>query len=131
MWAEWVLWAWTAWLCGVGLYQTLNPGAASKDLISQLQGIVEIAPEQLRTFLITAYVVVGISMVLLVFQIGAGKRWARGSLLFSFVVQGLYVAQADSSEYLTNAPDLIFQAVAVWLLFTDPGRRWFAPKNSG
>jgi hypothetical protein len=127
--AEYTLWAWTAWLCGFGLYQAFYPDASSRDFLAQLQSVVAIAPDQLRTAMIAVYAVVAVSMVLLVFQIGAGRRWARGGLLLSFVVQALYVAQAGPSEYLTNTPDLIFQAVAVWLLYTDPGRQWFAKER--
>ena len=128
LWAEWALWTWTAWLCGYGIYQVFNPDAASQDLLTQLQAYATIGPEQLRTVVGAIYVLVGITMVLLVFRIGAGRRWARASLMLSFVVQALYVAQSDPSEYLTNAPDLIFQGIAVYLLYTDPGRQWFAKR---
>ena len=74
------------------------------------------------------YVIVGLSMVLVIFQIGEGKRWARLMLLVSFIFEGLYVlgqGAAGPEDYLAAIPDLGLQMAALYWLYTPPGRGWF------
>jgi hypothetical protein len=73
------------------------------------------------------YVLMAVSMAWVIVKIGAGKRWARGSLLLSFVVEALWVMnQPGPLDYLADVPDFVLQICALILLYTRPGRDWFA-----
>ena len=129
--AEWALWTWTAWICLLGIYQTLaSPSGADANLIAQVQATAGISLGDLRTVMIVGYVLTAISMALLIAQIGAGKRWVRASVLVSFILEVLWViATSDSTaDYLTALPDFGLLIYALYLLYTPPGRDWFATR---
>lgn len=125
--AEWILWAWTAWTLVLGLYQTwLSTSGVDKAVTDQLQGIVAIPPGALQEVMSAGYGLMAVSMAWVIAKIGAGKRWARGSLLLSFVVEALWVLnQPGPLDYLSDIPDFVMQIYALTLLYTRPGREWF------
>lgn len=131
--AEWLLWAWTAWICIYGVYQTMSGASGADAMLGQeLQSVIDIPPESMRTVIIIAYIAVAVSMAAVVAQIGRGRRWARVSLLISFVFEILLFSGPQESGvtgYLTLIPDLGLQSVALYLLYTKPGRDWFAKKS--
>ena len=126
--AEAVLWIWTAWTLALGLYQTWASGAGlDKTVTDQLQGLVTIPPGALQEVVSTGYVLMAVSMAWVIAKIGGGKDWARGSLLLSFVVEALWVMnQPGPLDYLADVPDFVLQIYALTLLYTRPGRDWFA-----
>lgn len=128
--AEWALWAWTAWICLFGIYQTLVGGSGSdKAITDQFQSIIEVPPETLRTTIVAGYGLAGASMAWVVIKIGAGKTWARRTVLVSFILEALWAAagQTDASvaDFLADVPDFGLQMYALYLLYTRPGRQWF------
>jgi hypothetical protein len=127
--AEWALWAWTAWVGVFGIYQTLGASSGvDKEIADQLQAIAGIPTATLRTVVIAGYVLASASMAWVVFKIGAGKNWARLTVLVSFILEALWVAaQSDATtmDYLADVPDFGLQMYALYLLYTEPGRQWF------
>jgi hypothetical protein len=125
--AAWVLWAWTAWTLALGLYQTwASTSGIDKIVTDQLQGLVVVAPGALQKMMSAGYVLMAVSMAWVIAKIGDGKRWARGSLLLSFIVEALWIMnQPGSLGYLTDVPDLVLQVCALFLIYTRPGRDWF------
>jgi hypothetical protein len=73
--AERALWAWTAWMCLFGAYQT---SASIQDMeqaiATQLQGMVMIAPQILMAVTLVGYALLALTMIWIVLKIGAGKR---------------------------------------------------------
>ena len=125
--AEWALWVWTAWTFAYGLYRTWGPKTADETAMTDaLKGLVAIQPESLHSAMAAGYALMALSMVWVVFKIGDGKPWARGSLLLSFVIEALWIGgQSGPFDYVANVPDLAFQIYALYLLYTNPGRLWF------
>ena len=98
LYAERALWAWTAWICLFGVYQT---SASIPDLeqaitiTTQLQGMVTITPQTLMAVTVVGYATLALTMMWIVLKIGAGKRWARSSLLLGFILDApLYAVAA-------------------------------------
>ncbi len=130
--AQWVLWAWTAWMCLFGVYQLWTLPTGFEDVVQQFQSTTGIATGSLRTVGLGFYALVLVSMVTLILQIGAGRRWARFMLLVSFILEAVWVVgQLDfSADQLADVPDLLFQIYALYLIYTAPGRDWFKPKTA-
>jgi hypothetical protein len=132
--AQLILWAWTAWTCLYGLYQTINGTSGTDAMFGQaLSAIVEIPPGTMRTAIIIAYAAVALGMFGVIAQIGHGRRWARVTLLISFIFEILLFAgppDGGALGYLALVPDLGLQAAALYLLYTSPGRNWFATAKS-
>ena len=130
--AQWALWAWTAWTCLYGLYQTIGGASGADAMLGQaLATIVDIPPGTLRWVIIIAYAGVALGMAGVIAQIGHGRRWARLTLLISFIFELLLFAGPQENGvfgYLALVPDLGLQIVALRLLYTSPGREWFAPR---
>ena len=100
----------------------------------QLQAIVDIPPDSMRSIIIGAYVLVGASMATIVAQIGQGKRWARFSLVISLAFELMSLAEPPDGGlvgYLADVPDFGLQLVALYWLYTTPGREWFARAPRG
>ena len=125
--AEWTLWVWTAWTLGYGLYQTWAPSPPDDGgLTDTLKTLVPIPPASLHSAMAAGYALVALSMAWVVFRIGDGKTWARGSLLLSFVVEAVWiVSQSGPFDFVADLPDMLLQGYAVYLLYTNPGRTWF------
>jgi len=61
-------------------------------------------------------------------KIGAGKRWARSSLLLGFILDALYTLSPPHHGilgYLTDVPDWGLQIYTLVMLYTAPGSGWF------
>lgn len=129
--AQGLLWVWTAWICVYGVYQTLTSGGDAM-FAEQLQAIVSLPSQFVQTAVIIAYVVVAVTMAAVVAQIGRGRRWARFSLLISFVFELLLLGgpQDSAMDYVALVLDLGLQAAALYLLYTKPGRDWFTPRKA-
>ena len=127
--AERSLWAWLAWTCLYGAYQTWGPASHSAaEAAAQLQDIVGVAPGSLQSLTIAGYALAAVSIAWMVVKIGDGKNWARRSLLVTFILEVLWAsAQSDASvaDYLSDVPDLGLQAYALYLLYTKTARLWF------
>jgi hypothetical protein len=127
--AERALWAWTAWICLFGLYQTwAEIPDVEQAITTQLQGIVATTPQTLMVAAIAGYAVLALTSVWIIFKIGAGKNWARNSLLLGFILDALYTLSPPYHGilgYLTDLPDFGLQIYALCLLYTAPGSGWF------
>lgn len=129
LYAEWALWAWIAWTCLFGIYQSWSKIPDIEQIMAdEFQGLYSIDPSSLTEIIIATYAVVAALSAWVVFRIGAGKNWARGSLLWSFILELFWLLAPpyhEVSTYLINIPDLGLQVYALYILYTDPGSRWF------
>ena len=127
--AERALWAWTAWICLFGLYESWTEIPRIEAAITlQLQGMVAITPQTLLALTVAGYAVLALTMVWVIRKIGAGKNWARSSLLLGFILDVLYTLSPPYHgmlSYRTDLPDLGLQIYALYLLYTGPGSFWF------
>ena len=118
-----------------GLYQSWGgPPESEKAVTDQLQFIAGITPDSLRTMTIAVYAIAALSTAWVVVNIGAGKTWARTTLLIGVVLEALWVsAQSDVSalDYAADVPDFALQIYALYLLYTKPGRGWFGRRLAG
>ena len=126
--SEWLLWIWTAWTTGSGIFQswTTLPNLVA----DQLGGLVSVSLGSLHEIIVIFYVVVAILSAWIIWRIGVGRRWARSSLLLSFIVDAVWTLAPPYrgfSGYLLAVPDLGLQAIAIYLLYASPGRAWFEP----
>jgi uncharacterized membrane protein len=97
----------------------------------QLAGLAVVSPDTLHEIIIVFYVIVAIVSVRIIWWIGARNRWARSSLLLSFIADAVWTLAPPYhgfSGYLLAVPDLGLQAVAIYLLYASPGRLWFEKK---
>ena len=123
-----MLWAWTAWVTGVGIYQSGNSIQSAKDLVERLQITLPFNPEALQAAVIAGYVVSAVFLAWMVLKIGEGRRWARTSLVLSFAFDAVTTGMPPyhgTIGVLLAAADLGPQAIAVFLLHTLPGRLRF------
>jgi len=127
--AEWALWAWTAWACLFGIYQSwINIPEMEKMLNEQLQGAFTLDPQLILEMTVAGYGLLAAISAWIVLKIGAGKNWARGSLLGGFALEIAWAAVPPYHgilEYLTDVPDIGLQGYALYLLYAEPGRAWF------
>jgi hypothetical protein len=89
---------------------------------------VFMAREQRIAVTVVGYATLALTMVWIVLKIGAGKRWARSSLLLGFILDVLYTLPPPHQEilgYLTDVPDLGLQIYALVMLYTAPVSGWF------
>ena len=94
----------------------------------QLQGLISITPATLTEATIGVYALAAATSIWVIIKIGAGKGWARTSLVINFVLDFLWCAAPPyhgAWELLTYVPDLGLQSYALYLLYTWPGERWF------
>ena len=130
--AEWVLWAWTAWTCVYGMYQAWAGIPAFQDtLATQFQGMISVTPQEIIGGAAVGYLVLGGICAWIVLAIGRGKRWARSSVLWGVgleVLLLLFPPYGGFEKYFTAFIDVALQGGAVYLLYTWPGRTWF-PEN--
>jgi peptidoglycan/LPS O-acetylase OafA/YrhL len=94
----------------------------------QLQGMVAITPQTLLALTVAGYAVLALTMVWVIRKIGAGKNWARSSLLLGFILDVLYTLSPPYHgmlSYRTDLPALGLQIYALYLLYTGPGSFWF------
>ncbi|MGB9152746.1 MAG: hypothetical protein WCD70_06630 [Alphaproteobacteria bacterium] len=155
------LWAWTAWVFfvsgGVALIRIpeikKSMGDQLADMNGQLSGISDVMPEAadmlsgmtvqmqkilaIDTLTLAALTIVRYGLeaavaLWFITKIGAGKNWARSSLLWCCLLEAAWIACSPLegfADYLTDIPDLAFQAGAIYLLYTRPGRDWFLAKK--
>jgi hypothetical protein len=138
LYAERALWGWTAWACLFGIYQSWLGIPEMENAISeQIPGLFTATPQSLLQMIIVGYVATAAVSVWFVLKIGAGKHWARNSLLWGFVLEIVWTACPPyhaALDYVADIPDLGFQIYALCLLYTQPGRDWFvqaAPVRTG
>jgi len=131
LYAEWALWIWTAWTCLFGIGQSwLQIPEIETAMTDQLQGIFTVPPRTLLAAIIGCYGVLALASAWVVWKIGIGKNWARKSLLWGFVLEVLWIAVPpySLSGFLSDIPDFGLQGYALYLLYTAPGKGWFARK---
>ncbi len=133
--AEWALWTWTAWVCLFGLYQTGGQiPEFEQALTDDLQGAITIAPQSLLAMAAAGYAALAAISAWIVLKIGAGKHWARSSLMWGFVFQVICMVlppyhKMGAAEYRAIIPDLGLQIYALYLLYAPPGSVWFQPQT--
>ena len=129
LYAEWALWAWTAWTCLFGIAQSWGQVAEIEEAITtQLQGMLTIQASTLIAIIIIGYGIVAITSVWIILKIGAGKKWARTSLAAGFALDAGYTVlsfEPGLLNHLADLPDFGLQICALYLLYTAPGREWF------
>lgn len=129
--AEYALWIWTAWMFLFGIYQSLiSIQDIEQEITTQLQGAISISSGTLMEITVASYALLALTSVWIIFKIGAGKNWARTSLLLGFILDAAWTAMPPYHgllEFVTYIPDLGLQVYAVFLLYTPPGNRWFNP----
>jgi hypothetical protein len=114
--AERALWVWAAWVAAYGFYQTLFGGA-----LGEAQSMVSLPPATLRALTATFYMVAAASVVGLALQVAQGKKWARITLLLSFLLQAVWeLGGGDILSHLADAPDLGLQGYALYMLYRKP-----------
>ena len=127
--AERALCIWVAWTCLWGAYETFYPTPEPEQAaVNSLMDTLAVPSETLRSITAAGYALTAASIVWIAVKIGTGHRWARTTLLIGFVLQVIWVADQSSyrpTDYLANAPDLVLQCYALYLLYTRPGRDWF------
>jgi hypothetical protein len=127
--AEWVLWAWTAWVTGLGIYQSENSIRSAEKLFSDYLPIqMPFSVEALQSAVIAGYIVSAAFLAWMVLKIGEGRRWARTSLLLSFAFDAMSTGMPPyhgAGGFLLAAADLGPQILAVFLLYMLPGRHVF------
>ena len=130
--AERALWAWTGWICLFGLYQSwVEIPRIEAAIGSQLQGMVALTPQTLMAASGAGYAALALTMVWIIFKVGAGKNWARSSLLVGFILDVLYTLSPPYHgllSYRMDLPDLGLQIYALHRLYTTPGSSWFRSK---
>lgn len=83
--AERILWAWTAWVTGLGIYQSGTSVQSMEKLIADhLPMTMPFNPEALQVAVVAGYVVTAGFLAWMVLKIGEGKGWARTSLALNF-----------------------------------------------
>jgi hypothetical protein len=83
--AERILWAWTAWVTGLGIYQSGTSVQSTEKLVTDhLSVTMPFNPEALQVVVIAGYVVTAGFLAWMVLKIGEGKGWARTSLALNF-----------------------------------------------
>jgi len=129
LYAEWILWLWTAWACLFGIYETWQSIPEIESAISeQLQDLITVKPSTLLEVTVASYTMLAALSAWVVVKIGEGKNWARSTLLWGFVLEVLWMAVPPYHtilEYLTDGPDIILQISALYLLYRWPGNAWF------
>ncbi|MDR3424153.1 MAG: hypothetical protein P4M13_03615 [Alphaproteobacteria bacterium] len=83
--------------------------------------------------IVVGYAVVAALSLWFVAKVGAGKKWARSSFLWSFVLQIAWMLCPPYHgvlDYMTDLPDIALQFSALYLLYTEPGRLWFRQTSS-
>lgn len=77
---------------------------------------------------LASYTILGVSSGWVVVKIGAGKNWARVSVLLGLILEGIWLACPPYHGYvdlLTALPDFGLEGYALFLLYTYPGKTWF------
>lgn len=128
--AEWALWIWTAWICLSGIVQSWKGiPEIQRMMTEQFQSAFTMTSGTMMEIIIATYGVLAAASAFIVWKIGAGKNWARASLLWGFVFEvvcALCPPWHDSIwAYLTDIPDYGLQGYALYLLYTPPGEGWF------
>jgi hypothetical protein len=127
--AIWTLWAWVAWTCLFGIYQSwASVPEIERQLAGPLQGMVTIEPQILLGIIITGYGLVAAISIWIVLRVGSGKNWARKSLLWTFILESLWAAWLPHygvTDYIMDIPDLSFLGYTLYLLYTRSSSDWF------
>jgi hypothetical protein len=131
LYAERALWVWAGWNAVYGIYEACFAGASDlQPMIDMLAPVYPVTPQALRPLTAAIYAVAALSIVWLAVKIGRRRRWARVSILANFVLQALWVSGSTGlADILSNVPDLGLQAAALWFLYTQPARGWFARRS--
>lgn len=131
--AEKALWAWTAWTCLFGIYQSWIGIPEIEGMMNgPLQGLVPIEPHKLLEWIIAGYAGLAIASAWIVLKIGAGKNWAKSSVLWGFILQAICIVWPPyhlGLDFLADVPDIGLQIYALYLLYTKPGSDWFLARN--
>ncbi|MDP9128432.1 MAG: hypothetical protein M3N08_09270 [Pseudomonadota bacterium] len=131
--AEIALWVWTVWICAFGAYDAVQSLPEIEPIMaSQLQGLATIDHTTLLESVIAGYAFLALTSVWVIWRIGAGKNWARASVLVGFILEAVWCAVPPYGGYrafFLAIPDFGLQAYALYLLYTEPGASWFNQKH--
>src|ERR1700761_4350631 len=89
--AQIALWLWTAWVCIFGLYHSHSD---LTDLQSQIDNAapgaaITVDPGMFMGVIAAFYAILAIASAWIIVRIGHGRRWARSSLMWGFLLQFL------------------------------------------
>ena len=109
--------------------------------VSGVQYIVQILTQDRGPYFGATLVVVGVlfaAEALIIYSLGMRRNWARYVALVSSLLGLLEFGQSISQGRLTSAPgemameavELMLDAVALFLLFTSPGKEWFKKRKA-
>ena len=131
--SERALWIWAAWTCIWGAYETFHPTLLpGQTTANPLLDALIVPSETFQSLAIAGYALTAASIAWIAVKIGTAHKWARVTLLIGFVLQIFWVTDRSSysaADYRANAPDLVLQCYALYLLYTKPGRDWFNPST--
>lgn len=138
-----ILWVWTIFSFTFGIYSKWADLQKIDQMITEqtqtMQELALIDPSFSLQSVVNIYNIIAVYAVLsagaawVIWKIGAGKNWARISLLFSFILDVLWtvIPPYHGVPYLVAAAlDLGAQFGALYLLYTWPGRAWFLPPGT-
>jgi hypothetical protein len=138
-----ILWVWTILSFVYGVYSKWadlqNIDHMITDQTQAMHDMMLIEPDfSLQSVLniytiITVYALLSAGAAWVIWKIGAGKNWARLSLLLSFILDVLWTVippYHGVPYFLAATLDLGAQIAALYLLYTWPGRAWFLPPGT-
>ena len=129
LYAQWALYAWIVWTCLFGICQTWAEIPEIKSAMGdQLEGVLPINPDQILMGAIAGYTALALFTFWFAWEIGRAKKWARSSFLWGFILQAVWTfcpPYHPILTYLSDVPDLGFQAYALYLLYSKQANRWF------
>jgi hypothetical protein len=121
--AQLALWLWTLWVSLYGIYDTNRSGPELIDFVNtNIEGYT-LTSHQILMGAIIGYGALALFSAFVIYKIGKGKKWARGSLVAGFLLELAMLAMPP--YHIADLPDIGLQAYALFLLYSAPARSWF------
>ena len=127
--AQGLLFLWTVFTCVYGVYDTWKNLPEIQLMINTLQGTDFVSLDTLSTGVVVVYFLIALMLIGFVFQIGEGRKWARSSFLWGWVLQAAWTLgqshQQPIVDYWSDGLDLGLQLIALYLLYEESASSWF------
>jgi hypothetical protein len=97
-------------------------------IAKQLDGFISVRQPIVDDMIVVFYLVTAAFSVWAVWELGLGRRWARIGFLLNFAVDAIWTFAPPyhgGAVFLWAVPDLGLQALAMYVLYSSPGRHWF------